>query len=299
MSRIATWENLGTNVTNATTVDDVLNKAGLNYTVGTEKLETESGIIIPGKVATVRDDGHYYGVVSDSYSVVQNRDAFDFVNYMSGDVEFVKAGETSGGQVYIIGKMEDCTVLGDTFTPYVIFRNSFNGTTPVQAAICPLRVVCQNQFNYSFANTNNTINIKHSFRAPEKIVAAKEVVKETSSFIGDLTRKAEEYASIAVDNDATFRIIHELFPMNDGMTERQKQTIMNAKGDFMNAINHPDNSNFKGTLWGLVNAYTDFLTHREPLKNTTTAEQNKFLSVTFDPRAMINFMRIAQERAIA
>ena len=43
-----------------------------------------------------------------------------------------------------------------------------------------------------------------------------------------------------------------------------------------------DNVNFKGTAWGIINAYADYITHK-PVKNTKNADENKFEMVTFAP----------------
>ena len=140
--RNATWENIGTNVSGEKRIEDVLTTAGLNYTV--EKRPVYRYERNPRKLVRIknkftcerREDGHSYDeIVSNKYTIVQNREAFDFVNYMSDEVEFLKAGETSNGLVYIIGKLPDVNILGDQFTPHVIFSNSFTGKTSIRAAI--------------------------------------------------------------------------------------------------------------------------------------------------------------------
>ena len=79
--RVNTWSNIGTEV-NATTVEEVLNQANLNYEVAAQSIFTTIGdknIEIPKRKAIVRDDGHIYNVLSDSYTIIQNKDAFDFI----------------------------------------------------------------------------------------------------------------------------------------------------------------------------------------------------------------------------
>ena len=139
--RTATWENIGTSVRGEKKIEDVLTAAGLNYTV--EKRPVYRYERNPRKLVRIsnrftcerREDGHSYDeIVSGKYTIVQNREAFDFVNYMSDEVEFLKAGETANGLVYIIGKLPDVNILGDPFTPHVIFSNSFTGKTSIRAA---------------------------------------------------------------------------------------------------------------------------------------------------------------------
>ena len=52
----------------------------------------------------------------------------------------------------------------------------------------------------------------------------------------------------------------------------------------------------QGTVWGIIQAYADFVTHQTIQRETKTAEENRFMAVTFDPKMMANFMRIVNAR---
>lgn len=170
-NRVSSWERIGSDVTECKNMEQVLKKSGLDYEVTKEPvfLDVDKGILVPNRFATVNSNGKIYDVVSDKFEVIQNRDAFDFVNYMGADLTFEKAGETAGGMVYIIGRLPDVDILGDAFTPHVIFRNGFSGKYKITAAICPLRVVCQNQFNVAFKEAANTVTIRHVANANAKL----------------------------------------------------------------------------------------------------------------------------------
>jgi len=65
-----------------------------------------NGVIVPDKFATVREDtGEILGVVGNNYNICQNEDAFDFINYMSNDIKFERAGQTASGLVYIVAQL--------------------------------------------------------------------------------------------------------------------------------------------------------------------------------------------------
>ena len=289
--RMATWDRVGHDVEDCKDVNAVLAKAHLDYVV--EKRQsffiaenpTPHYVADPGRFKTVRvTDDYSYGDVSGEYEIIQNEEAFDFVNYMHDDIEFVKAGETAGGMVYIIGKLPPVNILGDTFVPYVIFQNGFNGRWTVKTALCPLRIVCQNQFNVSFKETSNTINIRHSSNATEKLKEAAGIMKRNADYMAQLNRMAEGYAAMKVTPRKINRVMDAMFPINPGATEKQVQRLMKKKEEFVErfkaAYKAPDNANFKGTAWALVNAYTDILTH-EPLTKRKNAEEGAFAKVTF------------------
>lgn len=283
MNRTATWTSIGTNVENKNTLNEVLKASGLDYTVGTREIKTADGIIIPNSVATVREnDGSPIGIVSKSYKVCQNEEAFDFVNYID-NVSFVRAGETSNGMVYIIGELPECNVLGDAFKPYVIFQNSHNGRYTIKAAIAPLRIVCQNQFTMAFKESENTINIKHSSKMNIKMEQARDVLAQTEKFMETLNSRAQMLASVKVTPAQVTKLIEDMFPIKEDMTEHQKEVISMKRAEFLNAYDCEDNQNFKGNAWGLVNSYSDYITHTAPQRKTANWEESKFMAVTLTP----------------
>lgn len=289
--RTTTWNNVGTEV-NATNVNDVLTQAKLDYNVITQPIYTDFGgksILIPDKVATVREDtGDVLGVVSPSYEVCQNKDAFDFVDNIE-NVTFVKAGQTATGMVYMIGKLPEVTVLGDTFVPYVIFQNGHNGRYTVKTTICPLRVVCQNQFNMAFKQSPNTISIRHSNQLVGKIAEAQKVIKETANYMANFGNTAEELAMLKIGNDVDVKDIINAFFKESETDGKRKTTIITAQRDELyRAYKADDNANFIGTAWGLINGFSDYITHRDT-KNTITKDEGKFMSVTFDPKMFAMF----------
>jgi phage/plasmid-like protein (TIGR03299 family) len=223
-------------------------------------------------------------VVSGKFEIIQNQDAFDFVNYMGDGLQFEKAGETASGIIYIIGRLPDVNILGDTFTPHVIFRNGFNGKVKITAAICPLRIVCQNQFNVAFRDTENTITIRHVQNAERKLEEAREVLKVASEYMSSLNAFAEKYASMKLSEADIKKILDIMFPIpldGENINSFKRHRLILTRDEFVRAYNSDDNANFKGTAWGLVNAYTDFLTHKEPQGSNPFNEENKFITTTF------------------
>ena len=293
LERTSTWSNIGTEVREAKDMNTVLKMSNLDYdvikkpvflpTITTELTDPSIRPVsfnqIPNRFATVREnDGHVYDVVSNRYEIIQNRDAFDFVNYMQDDISFEKAGETASGMVYIIAKMEEVNILGDAFTPYVIFRNGFNGLTRITAAICPLRIVCQNQFNFAFKNTENKITIKHNSNAYAKLEDAKHSLKMVADYMVTLNEKAEKYAGMKLDKFKVNSVLNELFPVNnEDLTEYKKTLLREQKMKFIEAYEADDNYHFRGSAWGIINAYTDFITHAEPRSKKSTRFENQFI----------------------
>lgn len=299
-NRTPSWESIGTDVSESTTLDSVIARAGLDYEVEKRPITVAgTDIIIPDKMVTINTaTGTPFGVVSPKYQIVQNADAFDFVNYINGDLQFVKAGQTETGMVYIIAKLPEQYVIDDKFTPYVIFRNSFNGRYPIQAAICPLRIVCQNQFTMAFKNADNTVSIRHSRNAEVKMREAQEVLRQTADHMNTLTTMAEQYATERITDVQFSSILNQFLPINaDEMSPRQITGAETDRMSFMAAYNADDNANYRGTKWGVLNAFADYQTHKPNLRQTAKSNENRFVSVSFDPLAMHQFMQIVNRVA--
>lgn len=288
LPRIASWANIGTTL-NSTAVDDALTKAKLNYEVQKERLYLADGTSIPEMVATTYTttnskgevSKHILGTVGEKYEVVQNRDGFAFVDYISDGLKFVKGGMTHTGMIYLIAELPEVDILGDVFKPYVIFRNSFNGKYQLSAAITPLRIVCQNQFNFAFTNVENTINIRHSARAYDRMEEAKYVLQGVAQYMGKLNEIAKQFAGIKLNKTETEIAVNMLFPTPNNADERAKLVLASQKASFVKMLDADDNQNHKGNAWGLVNAYTDYITHTSIRKGRY--DDSQFMNTCFKP----------------
>lgn len=288
LPRIASWASIGTTI-DSTAVDDALTKAKLNYEVQKERLYLADGTTIPEMVATTYTTTntkgevtkHILGTVGEKYEVVQNLDGFAFVDYISDGLKFVKGGMTHTGMIYLIAELPEVDILGDVFKPYVIFRNSFNGKYQLSAAITPLRVVCQNQFNFAFKNVENTINIRHSARAYDRMEEAKYVLQGVAQYMGKLNEIAKQFAGIKLNKTETEIAVNMLFPTPNNADERAKLVLASQKASFVKMLDADDNQNHKGNAWGLVNAYTDYITHTSIRKGRY--DDSQFMNTCFKP----------------
>lgn len=289
--REATWARTGTDVSGLTKIEDVLKTAKLDYVVEKTPLHLPNGVIVPGKYATVKQGtDEVFGIVGNNYTICQNTEAFDFVNYIDEDLKFIKAGQTRTGIIYIIAKLPETYVMDDKVNPYVIFQNGHNGQLSVKAAVAPLRIVCQNQFNIAFKDSDNAVTLMHASTLESRLQSARDVLKTTAGYMDRFRREAEELYSIKV-NAKEQNIINSFYEFKEDMRPKQVEKIEEKRIELLNAYRDlDDNQNFRGTAWGLVNAYADVITHQEPGRKTENWEESKFMQVTFNPRIMQSFI---------
>lgn len=296
MTRTTTWNKIGTQISKANTVEEALNIANLNYTVEKVPVFLENGLKVPGAFATKKvgtDDT--FGMVGEKYEIVQNLEAFNFVDTLLPEgMKFIKAGETPK-MVYIIASLPDTYILNDKVTPYLIFQNSHCGKSTLKATITPLRIICQNQFNWAFRKASNKISIRHTRSAKEKLETAKDILVHNSEYLDQFKLEAEKLATTKITKNQLDTIIQTTFPI---LPEANTKSITNTEEKrerFLLAYNAEDNQNFKGTAWGLVNAYSDFITHKELQKETISAMENHFIKTTLKGEGIGSFISILNQ----
>lgn len=129
--------------------------------------------LISGKKATMRmDTSKTLGVVSDQYCVVQNCDAFKFIDTLctggqSNTPVIECAGVLGHGErVFITAKFPEQIILDnktdDRVEMYVVFTTSHDGTGAVNCMVTPTRVVCNNTLNYAMNHNAGKISLRHT-----------------------------------------------------------------------------------------------------------------------------------------
>ena len=275
--RTTTFANIGTDIAGLKTSEEVLEAAGLNYNVVKKDMYYKGSagnlMTFPDKKFTaIENTNQILGVVSSKYEICQNRDAFNFIDYIGGDevgFEYVKAGQTQSGLVYIIAKIPNITLLGDAITPYIIFQNSHDGMNSIKATICPLRIICQNQFNVAFKQSPNTVRIVHSSQMDARMLTAREMMRDVADYMSTFEDTAEDLVTKKIGYNDVIKIYNDVFKYDPSkMSNRQLQNFEDARNDFLACYNSDDNQNFKGTAWGVMNGAADYLTHHRSVRKT-------------------------------
>lgn len=280
-TRTATWTNIGANITKATTVEEALKLSHLDYTVEKVPVFLENGTAIPGAFCTKRENSNItYGVVGSQFEIVQNIEGFDFINSMVPEgLRFLKAGENHRF-IYIIAQLPEFDLMGDKVAPHIIFQNSHSGSTTLKATIAPLRIVCENQFNLTFRKVANKISLRHTKSIKGKLHTAQEVLIHSSDYISEFQKEAILMAQNRVSKTQVDHLLDEVFEIKAEFNPTQIRRMEEKRDRFMAAYQAEDNQNFIGTQWGLVNAYTDFVTHKPLKKDTPQALENHFIKST-------------------
>ena len=283
------WHGMGTMVQEAPTSADALRLAGLNWIVEPKPVFVENNGIfgktmepIPGFVANTRNtDGHVLGIVTNSYKIIQNVDAFAFTdNLIGGDVRYETAGSLAQGKrVWLLAKLPETEIVGDKTEQYLVFTNTFDGSGSVRVACTPVRVVCQNTLNYALHSAKRSWSIRHTVNVNTRLHEAQQSLQLASQYMTQLQKSAEELATQHLSDWTLDRLIVQLFPIAEDATQTVKNHAMERRSLFQTALNADDLQNFRNTKWQFVNAAADMADHAQPVRMTATSRENRLSNV--------------------
>ena len=168
-NRIKPWHGIGIVIDNPLTSEDAIVAGGLDWNVVQEPIFKENGVRVPGYFANVRDsDGAILGVVTNKYSIVQNKDAFAFTDSLVEEgLTYETAGVLRGGkQIWLLAKMPETMILDDKLEPYVCFTNTHDGTGAVRVCMTPTRVCCANTLNLALSTAKRSWSAVFPGRLP-------------------------------------------------------------------------------------------------------------------------------------
>jgi phage/plasmid-like protein (TIGR03299 family) len=219
------WHGLGQVVNEPMFVKDALKLCHADFNVGLQKVVALSeelqnamdngefinaamlrDLLIDNTMATMRlDTNKSLGIVSDKYGIVQNEDAFKFVDmFCSG--KFANRDNTpvietcgvlgKGERIFVTAKFPKSIVLDakrdDLVDMYVVFTTTHDGTGAVRCVCTPIRVVCNNTLNWAMKENIGRIAFRHSSKVMSRLDLLNE---ENAEFAYKALNVAETYAN--------------------------------------------------------------------------------------------------------
>lgn len=275
------WHKLGTNVEYALNSKEALRESGLNWNVVQKPIITNDNIPVEGYVANVRSrDKKILGVVTDKYKVVQNHEAFAFTDSLLGNgVKYETAGSLQEGKkVWLLARLEESyKVLDDEVSPYLLFSNSHDGTGCVKICLTPIRVVCNNTLNLALSQAKRIWSATHTGNIKNRLEEARKTLLLAEDYMINLSSEAEELNKIFIPDYRITEYIDMLIPMPDNATNIQIKNVNRLKDDIkIRYFDAPDLQHVNKNAWRFLNAISDFATHAEPLRKTSSYRENLF-----------------------
>jgi phage/plasmid-like protein (TIGR03299 family) len=312
------WHGLGKVLEAAVTAREAIKLACLDWTVEKRPLRTwgddGASLEVPGWYATVRTDTNaVLGVVSSQYRVLQNRDAFAFMDeaIQTGAAMWETAGALKDGKrVWMLARFPQPVEIrkGDEVKPYALLSNGHDGGMAVHILPTTVRVVCNNTLNLALSPTDGQMVVRHVQSLRGKI----ELAKRHLSVIGQRVEKFQDEAQllsrVLVASELRLRNYAEQFypahtkpNFSDG--KALLSAIVNGKSDRQEVVRDLLAAHYaeseriakrnagildqivdkferdpaRGTAWGAYNAVSHYVDHQATYKTP----ENRLSSVWF------------------
>lgn len=168
---------------------------------------------------------------------------------------------------WLIGNIDDCHILDDEYNVQGIILSTIFNPYP-KFYISFERLVCENQFGTLGRNNSSMYIDMNLFLNQPYTIEAKE--KLQNLIVAEVAKRKDEQTAIyerLCDIKLTEPRIHTMFEkltvdkVAKSSPLRQEEEKKLAK--YVSAYNVDDNQNYKGTLFGFVNAYTRFATREK------------------------------------
>lgn len=268
------WHGLGVAVSNDLAPRQMMEKAGLDWSV--EKIPTYARVgdqeIPTGVEALVRSsDNKVLTQVGANWNPVQNEEAFDFfAEYCAaGDMEMHTAGSLKGGQmVWALAKIKESFDIlgGDQVDSYLLFSNPHMYGKSIDVRFTPIRVVCNNTLTLSLGQqVANSCKLNHrSEFNPEKVKEALGIAHEKFAKYKEM---AEFLSTKKFTVESLINYYNEVFPRTyqgkkEVTVQDFKDLTTNGQAAYSFLETQPGAEFGEGTWWQALNSVTYLTDHK-------------------------------------
>lgn len=274
------WHHLGTPLDKPATAQEAITAAQLDWKV--VKLPLFAGskrIPVTDRFAVVRRTGELIqktdpvlGVVSNEYTPLQNRQAFQFFDPIVGQNAAVyhTAGALGNGErVWILAKLPGhIRVVGDDITEkYLLLSNSHDGKSSVTIKFTPVRVVCQNTLTLAL-NDGSAWRVSHHADIHQKLQQAHQMLGLIHDRFDNMEQSFQAMARVQLDAQRLTEYLTAVYP---DQAEPEKQSLVQRDRSWSEFFFDQGRGNrlagVAGSLWAGFNGITEWIDHRKTRQN--------------------------------
>ena len=270
------WHGLGVKVDHAMSAADMVQAAGLNWTVSKRPLVTADGVPVKSAFGLLRDsDDKVLSVVGSGYKPVQNDKIVEFFKRFTdaGSMKMETAGSLNGGRyVWALARIErDFNVAGvgkDPIKGYLLMSSPHVHGKALMLQTTAIRVVCWNTLSWSIREgAKMDGKVGGQFRMPHSVEfneGVQEVAIEAMGLAQHQLQVMEEQAAVLAKTRIDDKT-RQTFFLNVLRTKQDAdKALPRLAAQFEDAYHSAPGQNLKtaeGTWWGALNAITYVADH--------------------------------------
>jgi len=292
------WHTLGTILTEAFTSEVALKQGGLDFDVIKLKNKMENDVFIPDSFSLVRTDrandekgSGILGICGKDYHIVQNSDLFSVFDFLVKEDQAIyeTAGVLGKGErVWILARLPKDIVIGDydAINQYILITNAHTGKNSAVVMVTPIRVVCNNTLNMALHGKSNMIKIKHFKNAEQKLQEAHKVLGFSTKYYDELSVTYNKMQNKKVTDTEVSNWVKKILDVETEGKQSTKKT--NNVDEIMNLYQNGEGSQWtKGTLWGFVNAVTEYADFEKVVRGDDSRSSKRLNSIWFGTGAKL------------
>ena len=288
------WHGLGTKLENTATAVEAIQAAHLDWEVSAEPIWIADTSKVFGNFKTVDgynaiqrpDTGAVFGVMSDRYEIVQNVDAWSFMDGVlgAGGAHYHTAGALRDGRVVFILAQLDGTqeiVKGDPVEKYLLLTTSHDGSLALQIHTTPIRVVCGNTHTAALAHGRQYVSIKHTSSVHRRIEDAKKALAQGEAYFDDYVREARALSRQYMGERAMGLFTQKLLgfdPSSNNKVNSQTEAAEREINELFITGRGQDLAEVRGTAWAAYNAVTEYVDYRSRVQKVGGATQGSLIA---------------------
>jgi len=257
---------------------ELLKESGLDWTVRTENVQTVSGILLPDKIAIIRNDNDMpLGDHKSGYKPYQNHELMDLLFKISQKtgLELHTGGSfRDGKRVFVQLKSDDLTLNGDKIEGFISGINSFDGSTSLSFGTSTLTMSCSNVFWRIYRSMQTKMRHTESM-----FIKIDEILKNIDHLVEEEKEQfktIQHLAEVEMSPEVKEMVVRKLFDLTreemldvDSISTNKTNKMIRFYSDLDTEIKSKDN-----TLWGLFSGVTRYTTHS--MKKTDNTESKIF-----------------------
>lgn len=306
------WHRLG-KVVDSMTSEEAIKLAGMDFTVGIAPIYANIGVVnkeavkttprvvretykvdgvlthefhkvrkVTDKFCTYREDtGDVFGIVGSKYEVIQNTEAFDFFDSITGDklAIYETAGALGNGErVFISAKLPSyLEIHKDCIEQYLLLSTTHDGSGSINVLFTPIRVVCNNTLSAAIRGATNMVRVKHTKNAKQRLEYSKQVLGIVDKNGRALNETFKHLHKQVIHDDAFDKFVMDSLgysPDNRGIFSDMAMKKLDAITEYYHT--GFGQAEIIGTKYGAFNAITGYFQNVEPIK-----DDDKFFTSNF------------------
>lgn len=264
------WHGLGKIISQAPTVAEGMELAGLNWTVGKEQLICTDGTKTDAFAVRRDTDKRILGVVGPQWTPLQNVEAFDwFQPFIDAKLATLEtAGSLRNGErVWVLAQIAfdpSEIVAGDTVRKFMLLSNGHDGKLAVRVGFTPIRVVCANTLRASHeSEASKLIRVRHNAGVKAKIDNLRDIMNLANSEFEATADKYRFLASSMYKQADIIKFVRKIVGIGETETEisTRKVNICKEIFELIDSGIGQDIPGVRGTWWGAYNGVTQYLNY--------------------------------------